>query len=210
MPNTLTLAQAAQMLNRTPKTLQRWDREKVLIAHRTVTGRRYYTEDQIRTFLGAPAAAAFPRNAVAYCRVSSQAQRPDLKNQRARLEEFCASRGMADVEFLAEISGGLNFKRKVFLSIVHRITRNEISHLILAHKDRMVRFGFALIEDLCREHEVEILVLNNETLSPEQEVVQDLMTIIHCFSSRLYGLRKYKKSLQIALTEKNPDANPVP
>jgi predicted site-specific integrase-resolvase len=136
---------------------------------------------------------------VAYCRVSSQAQKPDLKNQRAVLENFCVARGLANVEFVLEIGGGLNFKRKAFLDVVSRVIRGEIGRLILAHKDRLVRFGFELLAHICETHGCELLILNQEKLSPEQEMVQDLMTIVHCFSSRLYGLRNYRRDLKKAL-----------
>jgi predicted site-specific integrase-resolvase len=74
-----------------------------------------------------------------------------------------------------------------------------VSYLILAHKDRLVRFGFQWFEGFCEEHGCELLVLNQEKLSPEQEMVQDLLTIVHCFSARLYGLRNYRKKLDEAL-----------
>ena len=136
---------------------------------------------------------------VAYCRVSSAAQKPDMKNQRRVLEEFTAARGLTNVEWVEEVGGGLNFERKRFLEIMDRIGRSEIGVLVVAHKDRLVRFGYKWFEHYCKKHECEILVLNNESLSPEQEMVQDLMTIVHCFSSRLYGLRSYKKKLKEAL-----------
>ena len=66
----------------------------------------------------------------------------------------------------------------------------EVKALIVAHKDRLVRSGFEWFRRFFEKHHCELIVLNDEKLSPEQEMVQDLMTIIHCFSSRLYGLRK--------------------
>jgi predicted site-specific integrase-resolvase len=168
------------------------------VAHRTATGRRYWLKADLDRYLGKTTVDA-PRTAIAYCRVSSQAQRPDLKNQRSVLEDFCAARGLANVEFVSEIGGGLNFKRKHFLSLVDRVVRGEISHLIVAHKDRLTRFGFDLLKHLCEAHACELLVLDQEKLSPEREMVEDLMTIIHCFSSRLYGLRNYRKTLKAAL-----------
>jgi predicted site-specific integrase-resolvase len=101
--------------------------------------------------------------------------------------------------WVEEIGGGLNFKRPKFLHLVDWIVEDQVATLILAHKDRLVRFGFDLLEHLCRAHQCELLVVNLETLSPEQEMVQDLMTIVHCFSSRLYGLRNYRKALKKAL-----------
>ncbi len=196
----LTTGQAATYLKRHPKTLQGWDRAGALPAHRTSTGRRYWLKADLDCYLGRTTATR-ERTAVAYCRVSSQAQRPDLKNQRSVLEDFCAVRGLANVEFITEIGGGLNFKRKGFLAIIDRLVRSEISHLVVAHRDRLTRFGFDLLKHLCETHGCELLVLDQEKLSPEREMVEDLMTIVHCFSSRLYGLRNYRKSLKVALAK---------
>jgi putative resolvase len=179
-----------------PKTVQRWDRDGTLTARRTPTGRRFYTEEDRRKLLALPQAM---RRAVAYCRVSSAAQKPDLKNQRQALETFCAARGLANIEFIEEVGGGVNFERKAFTALMDAVGRGEITTLVIAHKDRLVRFGAPWFEHFCAERGTDILVLNAQTLSPEAEMVQDLMTIVHCFSSRLYGLRNYKKSLREAL-----------
>ena len=197
------VGKAAKLLGVSRVTLQKWDREGKLVANRNETNRRYYTDEQINNFLRKPRIEL--NRIVAYCRVSSPNQRPDLKNQRKCLEEFCKASGIANVDYLEEIGGGLNFNRPVFLEIIHEITVGRISKLIVAHKDRLCRFGFELIKNLCDLNNCELLVVNVENLSPEQEMVQDLMTIIHCFSSRLYGLRNYKKTLQKALEEKQPE-----
>ncbi len=199
MENTIDATKAAALLGITVKTLQRWEREGRLIpAARTDSNRRRYTESQLRTFLGQQA-QTIPFRLVAYCRVSSSAQRPDLANQRAVLEQFVAARGLANVEFIDEVGGGLNFKRKHFLALMDAIGRHEVAMLILAHRDRLTRFGFDWFAHYANAHGCELLVLNQERLSPEQEMVQDLMTIVHCFSSRLHGLRNYRKKLHEAL-----------
>ena len=73
--------------------------------------------------------------------------------------------------------------------------------MVLAHRDRLTRFGYEWFEHIAHEHGCELLVLNQERLSPEQEMVQDMMTIMHCFSSRLYGLRNYRRQLDAALNK---------
>ena len=103
------------------------------------------------------------------------------------------------MEWFEEIGGGLNFKRPKFTAVMESVERGEVQILVIAHKDRLVRFGFDWFESLCQRKGCELLILNNESLSPEQEMVQDLMTIVYCFSSRLYGLRNYKKKLKEAL-----------
>jgi predicted site-specific integrase-resolvase len=140
------------------------------------------------------------RKIVAYCRVSSQAQKPDLKNQREAIERYCLASAKSNVEYVEEVGGGLNFKRKKFLVLLDSLP--ELSEIIIAHKDRLARFGFDLLKHLCEKNNVELTVINIEKLSPEQEMVQDLMTIIHCFSSRLYGLRNYRKIVKDALSAK--------
>lgn len=187
----------------TVKTLQRWEREKRLIPiARTTTNRRLYTISQIRAFIGLQQTrGANPSRHVAYCRVSSAAQKPDLANQRRVLEDFIVARGLANVEFIEEIGGGLNFNRKKFKALMDEIAIREVKTLILAHRDRLTRFGFDWFEHFAKNHGCEVLVLNQERLSPEQEMVQDLMTIVHCFSSRLYGLRNYRKKLNEVLKQ---------
>lgn len=104
-------------------------------------------------------------------------------------------------EWIQEVGGGLNFKRKRFLEIMDRIVVGDIGVLVIAHKDRLARFGYGLIEHLCEVANCDLIVMNTETLSPEREMVEDLMTIAHCFSSRLYGLRNYRQALKKALRD---------
>jgi predicted site-specific integrase-resolvase len=198
MSDTFSIGQAARRIGKTVKTLQRWDKQGVLVAMKTPTGRRVYTLDLLRSAMGLSDAPK-QRKVAAYCRVSSQAQRPDLQNQRDVLEAFAATKGFANVEFVEEVGEGLNFKRPLFIRLVDQIVSGEVSHLLVAHKDRLARFGFDLLSHLCGTHGCEMLVISNEKLSPEVEMTQDLMTIVHCFSSRLYGLRNYKKTLKECL-----------
>ena len=205
--NTYTITEFAQRIGVSVKTLQRWDRDGRLRPSRTPTNRRVYTDEHLYQAL--PGRRVADRGTVVYMRVSNQAQKPDLANQRTVLEQFCAARGLTGTQWISEIGGGLNFKRPKFLALVDRIVTNQVATLVIAHKDRLVRFGFDLLSHLCRTHGCELLVLNTETLSPEQEMVQDLMTITHCFSARLYGLRNYRKALQKALSDA-PSAQDTP
>ena len=132
----IIIGKAANKLGVSVKILQRWDREHKLAARRTSTGRRYYEQDQLMSFLGKAILLAKERAFVAYCRVSSQAQRPDLRNQRFVITNFCVARGLANVEYIEEIGGGLNFKRPRFTELIDRICAGGVSTLILAHKNQ--------------------------------------------------------------------------
>lgn len=109
-----------------------------------------------------------------------------------------------------EVGGGLNFKREQFLAQVDAILDGQIERVVLAHQDRLARFGYQLLVHVCRTHQCELLVMNSEELSPEQELVQDLLTITHCFSSRLSGLRTYRKLLQKAIAGDQNAQDPAP
>jgi len=122
----------------------------------------------------------------------------DLQSQVKAMEMFCLGAGIPIDALIKEVGGGMNFRRKKFLALVERIEQGEVGRLVIAHKDRLVRFGFDFFEWFAGRHGCKIIVANQETLSPQQEMVQDLMSVIHCFSSRLYGLRSYKKKIKEA------------
>ena len=206
--STYNSAQFAKLAGVSVKTLQRWDREgRLKPAARTPGHRRLYTPEQWNQVL--KRISKTQPVTIAYLRVSSQAQKPDLANQKAALEQFCIARGMAVDEWISEIGGGLNFKRPEFSELVDRIVRSELSTLVSAHKDRLARFGFEWLAHLCETHGCQIVVLNTESLSPGQELVQDWMTIVHCFSSRLYGLRNDRKAIQKAMQDDQGTQDPA-
>ena len=96
---------------------------------------------------------------------------------------------------LFDMGSGLNFKRKGLQTLLDRVLGNTCKLVVIAHKDRLCRFGFDLISWLCARQQTQVLVLNQANLSPEREMVEDILAIIHVFSWRLYGLRKYKKQV---------------
>ena len=123
-------------------------------------------------------------------------------SQRDAVETFCLAAGKIIDEKLEDIGSGLNYTRKHFLTLMDKVERGEVLEIIVAHKDRLVRFGFEWFEKFCKNHGTSITVMNAESLSPEEEMTKDLLSIIHCFSNRLYGLRKYKKKI-IEMTKEN-------
>jgi predicted site-specific integrase-resolvase len=192
MKNTYFPKQFGSLIGRTTKTLQKWDRDGILKAHRSITNRRYYTHDQ---YLDVARKKPITKKLITYCRVSSAGQRNDLISQRKAIEAFCLAAGKEVQEKLEDIGSGLNYKRKNFVKLMEMVEQGEVSEIVIAHKDRLVRFGFEWFEKFAQDHGAKIIVMNADSLSPEEEMTKDLLSIIHCFSSRLYGLRKYKKKI---------------
>ena len=189
------LNEFSELLGVSVKTLQRWDREGILKAHRTPTNRRYYTYDQYLQFKG-QSGETDRRDTVIYARVSSRGQKDDLKNQVEFLKTFCNARGMIVNQCVEDYGSGLNYNRKKWNELLTQVMDGKIKTIVISHKDRFIRFGFDWFESFCRKFETSILVVNNEAFSPQEELVDDIVSILHVFSCRLYGLRKYKRLIK--------------
>jgi putative resolvase len=196
MKTTYSPKEFGQLIGKSVETLQKWDRKGILSAHRSPTNRRYYTHDQYLEYRGLKAKAQ--GKTVVYARVSSPSQKPDLVNQVKALEVYCRDHQIKVDEWMQDIGSGLNYKRKHFLALLEQIELGQVRRLVLAHRDRLVRFGYEYFEIFCERHNTEIVVMNGEAMSPEQELVRDLIAIVTVFSARLHGLRSYRKMLKDA------------
>ena len=185
---------AAKALGLHPDTLRSMDKKGLIQTIRTPGNKRLYNlkryiQDNCSQF---PVLHTSEKISVCYCRVSSRNQKDDLQRQITFMQTKYPTH-----QIIKDIGSGLNFKRKGLKTILELAHRGELQELVVAHKDRLSRFGFDLIEHiLFSQSNARIVVLNNTKLSPEQEVTQDLLHIIHVFSSRCYGLRKYYNQVQ--------------
>jgi len=128
------------------------------------------------------------RKVILYARVSSNTQKDDLINQVKYLEE-----NVKDYDqVITDVGSSLNMKRKGFLKLLRMILNNEVSKIVIAYPDRLVMFGFEIIEEVCKAHNCELVVLNKEDKTPEQELIEDLISILVSFSEKLQGMRKEK------------------
>jgi len=186
--------EVSEILNVTVRTLQKWDRAGKLKSNRTpTTNRRYYTQEQINEYLGKQ--NRISDKIVIYCRVSSNSQKPDLQSQIEFLRQYANAKGYIVDEIITDIGSGLNYNRKKWNELLEAIQEKRISKVIVSHKDRFIRFGYEWFEKYVQSQGCEIEVVNNEVTSPHEEMIQDLVSIIHCFSCRIYGLRKYKTKI---------------
>ncbi|NES73990.1 MAG: IS607 family transposase [Okeania sp. SIO2D1] len=176
--------EAASILGVHVRTLVRWEQDGKIKAIKTPSGQRRY---DVESYTGG---ISLSRHTVIYARVSSRNQQGDLNRQIAAISNLYPT-----AEIISEIGGGLNFKRKKLLALLERVMQGNVERIIIAHKDRLARFGFDFYQWLCEQFDCQILVLNEKNLSPEAEMVEDILAILHCFSSRLYGLRKYKTEI---------------
>lgn len=193
----IRLNEMAKRLGVSTKTLQRWDKEGILVAKRNPNNRRYYTEDQYLEYIGKSNNNDY-RKIIAYTRVSNNNQKDDLKNQITFIRNYVNAQGEILDDVIQDIGSGLNYNRKNWNDLLlNQIPKGQIKKIYITYKDRFVRFGFDWFERFCNHYNCEIIVLNNPDTSPQQELIDDLLSIIHVFSCRIYGLRKYKKEIRL-------------
>lgn len=171
---------AAEALGIHANTLRKWADEGRIPYEKTPFGQRRFDLGKILC------ADSGKRAKVCYCRVSSPKQRDDLNRQIKQLHEV-----FPDHEIIQDIGSGLNFKRKGFTTLLERVLSGDVSEVVVAHKDRLCRFGFDLVEWIVQKNGGRIVVRNDTSVSPQQELISDVLSILHVFSCRIHGLRKY-------------------
>lgn len=184
-------------------TLQRWDRTNVLKSRRTPTNQRYYTDEDLNRVLNLEQETKSERKSVGYCRVSTQRQKKNLENQQEFVSVYSLSHGAILDEIYTDIGSGLNYKRQNWNKLLKQVEANEIDKIYITYKDRFVRFGYEWFEEFCASHGTEIIVLSQKQTSLEEELTEDLLSILHEFSEMNYGLRKYKTEINKELKEIN-------
>jgi len=189
----ISTKKACKALGLHQNTLRKMANNNEIKHYKTKTGQRRY---DIENYLGIKKEL----KTICYCRVSSYKQKDNLQRQI----EFMSER-FPGSEIIKDIGSGLNYKRKGLISILRRAMSGEAIKLISVHKDRIARFGLELITLVIEENGGELVVLSQNTLSPEQELTTDLLNILHVFSCRMPGLGNYKNQVREALSNKKPD-----
>ncbi|MEK0179882.1 MAG: IS607 family transposase [Oscillatoriales cyanobacterium] len=179
---------AANTLGVCLRTLRRWEANGNISTVKTPSGQRRY---DIEKFIKQESEPDSRRATVVYARVSTRPQKADLDRQVERLSALYPG-----AEVVKEVGGGLNFRRKGLINLLGRVLRGDIAIIVVAHKDRLARFGFDIIEWLCEQFDCKIVVLNQISLSPHAELVQDIVAILHSFSSRLYSIRRLENQIK--------------
>jgi predicted site-specific integrase-resolvase len=172
------------MLGVHPNTLRNWANNGKINFIRSVGGYRLY---DVNSFIR----KGDTKRRICYCRVSSKKQKDDLERQVA----FMRNR-FPEYEIIEDIGSGLNFRRKGLIALLESADSGDVGEIVVAHKDRLSRFGFDLIRWFIERHGGKIMVLDESGLSPQQELVNDILSIIHVFSCRIHGLRKYSSKIK--------------
>lgn len=186
----LTIKEASEFLGVSVPTMRRWEKEGRITSYRTNGNhRRYDKNDLVR--IKCKYDDSF-KITVAYCRVSSLDQKKDLQRQIDNVTNYCIAKGY-QFKVISDLGSGLNYNKKGLKELISLICSEEIDKIVVNYKDRLIRFGYEMIEQLCSIYNVKIEVINHtENEFYEEELVEDALSVITVFSSKLYGSKSYK------------------
>lgn len=134
---------------------------------------------------------------VIYARVSThkQANRGDLDRQIDKLKIYAIEHNVRNLQVLSDIGSGLNDNRKNLLRLISMVQDGKVNRIFIAYKDRLTRFGFNYLKQICDYHGTTIIIVSEQTeqKSESEELAEDVIALIHSFSGKLYGLRHHIK-----------------
>ena len=187
----LSSGQLAKEIGVHIETIRRWEREGVIRSQRTTGGHRRFDLNQVKAMLKSEKVKD-EKITVIYARVSTPNRKGDLDRQIERLESFCMSKGWT-YDVISDIGSGINYNKKGLQNLIEMILSNKVDKIVINYKDRLVRFGYELIEKICNLKGVEIIIVSQkESKSFQQEMVEDILAILTVFSAKLYGSRSHK------------------
>ncbi len=180
-----------EILGVTAQTLRNWDKEgKLKPSYVKSNGYRYYSEDLILSYTQERKTKK-NLNVIGYARVSSKKQSDDLERQVNNLKTYLDSK-YADYEIITDIGSGINYTKPGLKKLIEKINKKEVDLIVVLYKDRLLRFGFELIEYFAELNNVKFEVLDKIDKNQDQELVEDLVQIITVFSGKIQGKRKNK------------------
>ena len=195
----LSIKEASEFLGISIDTLRRWERVGKITSMRTQGGHRRYDKKELIKFKMGDNSEN--RITIAYCRVSSSDQKEELQRQIENVSQYCIANGY-QFRVISDLGSGLNYKKKGLQELIELICSNSIERVVVNYKDRLIRFGFELMEQLCSIYNVKIEIINlTEDKSYEEELVEDVLSVITVFSAKLYGARSHKSKKMIATNE---------
>lgn len=196
----LSSKETRQLLGVTLDTLRSWDKAGRINTIRTPSGFRMYSKKDVYGILGIRISSEEKRK-IAYCRVSSKKQEGDLERQK----DFFRS-NYPDFEVVADVGSGINWKRKGFKEILEQAMQGRIDTVVVAHRDRLCRFAFELVENIFATCKTKLIVLDREDHKPRSEgLADDILSIVHVYSCREMGRRRYKNQKDKIVPEQDTE-----
>lgn len=153
-----------------------------------------YDDQSVYDFLGYD-----NRINIAYARVSTYKQKQDLENQIQLINNFTIKNNIHISHIYNEVASGIDLDRKEFLKVLDLVKQNKVNKVYITYKDRLTRLSFTMIEQLFLSFGTKIIIINeqqeyiNGLLGEENEILEDIISLIHILSTKMYSNRRIKK-----------------
>ena len=192
------------ILGITQQTLYNWTKEGKIKFHKISDHLNIYNDNSVYALIGNKQNKR-NRKIISYSRVSTQNQKEQLKEQTQRIYDSCISRGIKLDEQLEDIKSGMSEDRPSFQKLIQMVVKNEVELVVIENKDRLIRFGYSTIESIFKYFGTKIMVLNDaiENKTYEQELTEDLISIIHYFTMKSYSHRRKLNKLRKDIETEN-------
>ena len=192
--------QVKKLLNVTQPTLSSYIKQGLIRVNKINSHHYIYNEDDVYKMIGLKKDKKDKIN-ISYSRVSTNEQKSQLKDQTNRIYNWCVSNNIKIEKQFEDIKSGMNFDRNSFNNLIELVIKGEIELIVIENKDRLVRFGFELLESIFKYFGTKILVINDtiQNKTHEQEMIEDLTSIIHHFSTKMYSHRRKLNKMKLEL-----------
>lgn len=185
-----------ELLQITRPTLTKYVKEGLIEVTTLPNGRYDYSKESVYKIFN----KGVKRKTYIYARVSTTKQKKDLENQIDILKQFCFSNGYEVSKVYSDIASGISFeKRKDFFKMLDDIMSGKVERVVISYKDRLSRVGYELFYYLFKKYNCEIIVMSevgSKKLDSE-EIFEEIISLLHCYSMRLYSKRKGQKIKEI-------------
>jgi len=183
----VAIGKIAELYGVSCQSIRNWAEDGMFKIKRTCGGhRRFYWED-------IAGEEEIPKKTIVYSRVSSHDQAEDLERQTEKLLKFCEENHKENVEVIKEIGSGMNYQKRGLRKLVAKVIQGEVDTIVVNFKDRLMRFGLEIFQQLCTWRHVEIMEIGESKAKDfYEQLVEDVLTIMTVYCSKIYGKRSHQ------------------
>ncbi len=195
MSKYVSIGKLAEEYSVSTQTIRNWEKSGMFKeAKRTLGNHRRFLSSEIYE------EKHEERKTIIYSRVSSHEQKADMKRQTEELVEYCKQENHENIEVIEDIGSGINYKKRGLIKLIGKIVLGHVKQIVISFKDRLLRFGIEILEEICKLKDVDLIILNNQDeKSFEYQLSEDVLAILTVYSSRIYGRRSHQKRAKVKL-----------
>ncbi len=193
----ISIGRVAKYYGVSTQTIRNWSKLGHFKFIRTLGNHRRFSKEEIEEKLRRKAEE---KNTICYSRVSANDQKQDLERQKKELVSYCQKNEITKIQEISEIGSGPNYKKRDLKKLIQQIMENKVERVVVSYRDRLIRFGLEIIEQVCLYKNVSIVVINEKPKAGfEQELATDIISVLTVFCAKIYEKRSHEQELSLGL-----------